>query len=78
VEVADKTDWPFVLGLFDESLGCVNSRVLFFIGVYPLAVEVDPQQVRAVVALNYAVGVEHRNNLENEVLAESGRDGGLA
>mmetsp|Transcript_114658 Transcript_114658/g.199411 ORF Transcript_114658/g.199411 Transcript_114658/m.199411 type:complete len:359 (+) Transcript_114658:977-2053(+) len=53
----------------DQGLEGVDGGLLDRVGVSVAAIEVHPQGVRTVVAVGDAVGVEHRHNLEDEMVA---------
>ena len=50
----------------DEALGGEYGRVAERVRVFVDAVQVDPEHVGAVVAVEDPVGVEHRNEFEDE------------
>ena len=44
--------------------------MIYFGGVLPLSVEVVARDVRAVVAVNDSIGIQHRDDLKDEVLSK--------
>ena len=59
--------------LLNNCAACMDARVLRRARFQVHAVQVDAARVRAVVATKHAVRIEHRDELEDEALAQRGR-----
>lgn len=76
VEVAVYQQLALFLDLLDELnrsiryiFGVVDSGVCLPAGIYPLPVKISPKQIAAVVSVNDSIDIEHRYDLEDEVVA---------
>jgi len=55
---------------FNHLFCIVNCGVEEFAGVSPPPVEVDPKKTASVISVDHAIGVQHRDYFENELIAE--------
>lgn len=70
VHVAEERDFPFLLQTKDEFLGRVDGRVQLLRRGFPSPVEVAASQTAPVIAIDYPVWVQHRDDLKNKVLSQ--------
>lgn len=70
VEVAEEQHFAFSVAVEDVFLEVIDFGVVALGGVLPFAVEVVPRYARSVVAVDDAVGVQHRNDFKHEVLPQ--------
>ena len=70
VQVAEQLDFAFFLKHLHHPLRKVDRRVEVLARLHPPSVQVEAEQRAAVVAVDHAVGVQHRDDLEDVVLSE--------
>ena len=70
VQVAEQLDFTFFLKHLHHPLREVDRRVEVLARLHPPSVQVEAEQRAAVVAVDHAVGVQHRDDLEDVVLSE--------
>lgn len=78
MEIAVQHKLSFLFHPFDHLLRVEYRRVQFFVWVDPLSIQVHHTQIAAIVPHNNPVRIEHRHDLEDEVLAEYLGDVGIA
>ena len=69
VIVTVEQDITRVLRLSHHDLGCKVLRTLLHGGSLPLPIQIEPGQRGSIVAHDDAIGIEHWNDFENEVVA---------
>jgi hypothetical protein len=69
MEVTNYLNPSFTTELFDKRLRMVNRGVQDLTRHFPAAVEIAANQACSIIASNNAVGVQHRDNLEDKVLS---------
>lgn len=45
--------------------------------IFPSSVEINSENGGSIVSIDYTIGVEHRNDLENKLVSEIDRLGGV-
>lgn len=70
VQIQVQDDLSFLLELAYQSLDRCVLRVKSLIRIFPATVKVLPDQTTAIVSVNHAVRVQHRNDLENKVVPQ--------
>lgn len=68
--VAVEHEVSLLLDLLDQLFGMVDGGVQLLGWVDPLAVEVHTSQVASVVAIHNTIDIQHRDDLEDEVLPQ--------
>jgi len=69
VHITIEDNSPLPIQVADHLLAVVDSFVEVFIWLQPFAVQVTAKQRAPIVALDYAVRVQHRHYFENEMFA---------
>ena len=70
VDIAVDVDFPFFFDYCRQIFHSVNHRVDVGRGSRPTAVHVETGETGTVVALDYAIWVQHRDNVDYEILPE--------
>ena len=70
MHVTIHNEGTLLLEILDKALSLHDLRVKYLSRGLPSAIQVSSRQTASVVAVDYPVGVKHRNDLENELLSE--------
>lgn len=70
MQIAEKHTASLFIDLHDELLYWVHGWVEKFWGIFPLSIEVTASKGTSIVTVDHTVRVQHRNNLEYEIVSQ--------
>lgn len=70
VKIADQLQWTLGLERLDQLFSVEDCRMQGFVRSFPSAIQIHAQQTAAVVTVDHSVWVQHRNQFEDEVVAQ--------